>query len=224
MPIPWNVEIAAIFWQRRQFTLLHPGADAATRIASNLQAIANKEEDYQKSLATLQSSSTEDNVTPSFTNAQKSLELWVKTLSWTFCEDCGSLMFQKLLPSFSKNKMCNDHVKCHCKDVTGEYRHMHYGYRKKTFTLRLSCSILSVEDQICNLSSQQDRDVCNAAYNYLHSSPNSSYKKYVEKREILVELGNQPNIFDMYTWAGIECALWPHLYPFTSWFESIQQG
>ena len=116
MPILWNTEIAANYWQRRHFTLLHPGANVATRITNNLQPIANRCDAFQGTLATLQAAAIYEQPQPTFTNTQKSLELWVKTLSWSHCEDCGSLMCEKLLPSFNKNKKCNSSVKCHCKD------------------------------------------------------------------------------------------------------------
>ena len=101
---------------------------------------------------------------------------------------------------------------------------MEKGYWKKSSVLRLTCSSSSVEDKIATLLSDEDRAICTDAYNYLMASPNSSYKQYVDKRDCLVELGKHPNIFHVYAWAGIECALWPHLYHFTSWCESIQEG
>ena len=114
MPIRWNSDIAANYWQSWHFTLLHPGVNATIRIADNIQRIHRRQELYDQSMALVQLTCTDDGITPSFT--QKSLELWVKTLSWSFCEDCGSLMFQKLLPSSNKNKKCNNTVKCHCKE------------------------------------------------------------------------------------------------------------
>ncbi len=101
---------------------------------------------------------------------------------------------------------------------------MQYGYRKKTCTLRLTCSVIPVQDKIANLPSLEDRRICMEAYTYLINSPSSSYKEFLNKRDNLFELRKEPNIFDVYTWAGIECALWPNLYPFTSWSESIQEG
>ena len=39
-------------------------------------------------------------------------------------------------------------------------------------------------------------------------------------REEIVEKEDTLNCFDFSVTAGIECALWPNLYPFTSWCES----
>ena len=40
----------------------------------------------------------------------------------------------------------------------------------------------------------------------------------------MLDQGKEPNIFDIYKWVGIEFAIWPNLYPFTSWCESIHDG
>ena len=255
MPIPWNREIAANYWQRRQFTLLHSGANAVTRIANNLQSIANRRDAYQGTLAALQAAAPREEPQAAFTNTQQSLELWVKTLSWSHCEDCGSVMCEKLLPSFNKSKKSNSSVKCHCKDDkyivpniadippelrclephhvkalrpfdvdTGTYKRMQYGYRKKTCTLRFTCSKASVNAKIAALPSEEDRLICMRALQFLLASPNSSYKKFFDIRNDLVTQGKEPNIFDVYKWVGIECAIWPNIYPFTSWCESIHDG
>ena len=36
--------------------------------------------------------------------------------------------------------------------------------------------------------------------------------------------GERPNLYNLSEMKGIECALWPNLYPFTSWCESVLDG
>ena len=146
-------------------------------------------------------------------------------------------MFEKLLPSFNKNKKCNSTVKCHCKLSkyiiptmdgipfvlrTLELHHVHalqpfhidsgnyckiqYGYRKKTGTIRFICSPLSVHEKVSHLPCEDDKIISHRALAYLLSSPDSSYKRYFDLRDSLVELGRLPYLFDIYKWDGIECA------------------
>ena len=44
------------------------------------------------------------------------------------------------------------------------------------------------------------------------------------KRDQLHAMNIEPNMFDIYTWVGIECARWPNLYPLTHWRESGWHG
>ena len=43
-------------------------------------------------------------------------------------------------------------------------------------------------------------------------------------RENFINAKKEPNVFDLYKWEGIEWALWPNLYPLTSWCDSIDDG
>ena len=74
MPIPWNLEIAANYWQGWQFMLLHPGQNVARRIASNLQSISARRDALERELDTLQASAINDEPQPSFRNTYRSLE------------------------------------------------------------------------------------------------------------------------------------------------------
>ena len=101
---------------------------------------------------------------------------------------------------------------------------MQYGYRMKTCTLWFTFSKSSIESKIAALPAHEDRVICSRALEFLLASPNSSYKHFFDLRDDLIRQGKEPNIFDVYTWVGIECAIWPNLYPFTSWCESIHDG
>ena len=101
---------------------------------------------------------------------------------------------------------------------------MHYGYRKKTAILGLRASPLSVPEKINALSDLEDKHICQAAYDYLTSSLSSFYTQYNEMRGEFIYEHKEPSFFAMYSSQGIECALWPHFYPFTAWCESIHDG
>ena len=106
----------------------------------------------------------------------------------------------------------------------GQYTRMHYGYRKKTAILGLRASPLSVPEKINAISDLEDKHICQAAYDYLTPSLPSFYTKYNEMRGELIYEHKEPSFSAMYSSQGIECALWPHFYPFTAWCESIHDG
>ena len=184
-----------------------------------------------------------------------SLVHWCKTLSWSKCENCNSIIQEKLLPSFIKLQKSETKIDCHCandkyivplleniptalRSLTGvhvqalrpfdidcgHYKCMKYGYRKKTGVLRLSCSKEPVESKIAMLSSAEDRSICTRALHFPLSNSSSSYNKFYAMRNDFLANNTQPNYFDVYKWEGIECVLWPNLYPFTSWCDTIHDG
>ena len=106
----------------------------------------------------------------------------------------------------------------------GQCSRMQCGYRKKTDILRLPVCPMSVPEKIEALSDLEDKRICQAVYDYLMSSLSSSYLKYHAMRAEIIYKHKEPSVFAMYTWEGIECALWPQLYPFTTWCESIHDG
>ena len=61
---------------------------------------------------------------------------------------------------------------------------------------------------------------CQVAYDYLMLSEESSYSHFVHLRESLLARNESLNLFNFTETQGIECALWPNLYPFTNWCES----
>lgn len=52
----------------------------------------------------------------------------------------------------------------------------------------------------------------------------SSFVKYNVMRAELLNEHKEPSVCALYSWQGIECALWPNLYPFTAWCESIHHA
>ena len=106
------------------------------------------------------------------------------------------------------------------KKKCGPFQHRAHGYQCKTEVCKLVTNGQSVLETIRSLSSHSQQERCLAAYNYLITSSDSSYKDFVLLAADLLSQGKDPSIFDMFTWVGIECALWPTLFPFTSWCES----
>ena len=51
-------------------------------------------------------------------------------------------------------------------------------------------------------------------------SPDSAYREYVLIANELRSSNSNPSVFQIFQWVGIECALWPTLYPYTSLCES----
>ena len=54
--------------------------------------------------------------------------------------------------------------------------------------------------------------------------PSSSYSHYIALREQINNNNEQLNCFDFQSTFGIECALWPNIYPFTNRCESTFSG
>ena len=102
----------------------------------------------------------------------------------------------------------------------GPFQHRLHGYRCKTGLCKLVTKKQSVLDTITSLSSHTQQDRCLAAYQYLMTSSESSYKDFIRIAADLTSQNKDPSIFDIFTWVGIECALWPCLFPYTSWCES----
>lgn len=101
---------------------------------------------------------------------------------------------------------------------------MKHGYRLKTGMTKLSISQKSVLEKIHEIGDREHRKLCRIAYEYLMSSATSSYSHFVQLRNDLIESESDLNCFDFSLTIGIECALWPNLYPFTSWCESSISG
>ena len=108
----------------------------------------------------------------------------------------------------------------HC----GDYRKHEHGYRQKNGMCRLSVSLSSVQEKICRLEDRAARKRCRKAYNYLIVSEESSYAKFVNKREQLIGEGKQLNMYNFAEMEGMECCLWPNLHLFTSLCETVLKG
>ena len=65
---------------------------------------------------------------------------------------------------------------------------------------------------------------CWLAYRYLTTSPTSGYNNFIQLREQHINTSKQLNGYDYKDNNSIECALWPHLYPFHEWCETRLLG
>ena len=65
---------------------------------------------------------------------------------------------------------------------------------------------------------------CMLAYRYLTTSPRFRYNYFIQLRDEHVKTDKQLNLYDYRENDGIECALWPHLYPFYEWCETSLSG
>ena len=102
----------------------------------------------------------------------------------------------------------------------GHYEHKAHGYSYKTGLCALVTTPDSVLTTIQALPHHTQQQRCLAAYNFLMQSPDSAYREYVLIAKELQSSNSNPSVFQIFQWFGIECALWPTLYPYTSWCES----
>lgn len=106
----------------------------------------------------------------------------------------------------------------------GRYERRQHGYRVKTDSFRLSASKKSVIEKINAVEDCVRRERLMRCYEFLMSSVTSSYRHFVNVRERVVNDGLPFHFFNFKQTEGIECALWPSLYPFTTWCESVISG
>lgn len=94
------------------------------------------------------------------------------------------------------------------------------GYRQKTDMFRLMWSKQAVHDKIECLSDIVSKEKCLNAYSYLMSNDASTYAKFVQLRECEITKNERFNVYDFNFNTGIECALWPNLYPTLEFCET----
>ena len=170
----------------------------------------------------------------------ENLAFWIKYLSWSYCDDCHILKKQVLPHNYGKRSrtagtkcicktekyiipnsddiplaLCNLTMEdiyvlrpfdVHCGDIARAKN----GYRLKNGHFRLTPSKRSVEEKIASLSEGERKGRIVKAYNTLMGCSLSSYSKFVELRERYVDNGHQFSQSDIFTEAGIECAIWHH--------------
>ena len=105
-----------------------------------------------------------------------------------------------------------------------------HGYPVHTDMIRFWWRPATIPDQIDQLDKPEDRDVARKAYQYLMASEDSSYKQFVTwQRKVLrkhagVLEGEWDRKLQLPRHAleevGLECAVWPHLYPRTNMCET----
>ena len=98
------------------------------------------------------------------------------------------------------------------------------GYRLKKGMIKLVLSPVSVEEKIQSIDDDDARSRCINAYQFLMNSADSQYSYYVSLRNRLFQENKSLNAFNMNETVGLECALWPNMYPRTDWCESAISG
>lgn len=188
-----------------------------------------------------------------FSTKGEALHVWAVNKSWSFCSNCNLLHRQTLLPSFQRSRLSTV-TSCSCSSGryhvpqaveiplclqnltkgeiialrpfslhTGNYKVHQHGYRQKDGFCRVTWCEQSVDDKISELE-PSSRLKCMLAYRYLTTSPISRYNHFILLREQHINSGKQLNMYDYSENNGIECALWPHLYPFHEWCETRLTG
>eukprot|EP00435_Cladocopium_sp_Y103_P025548 s4273_g6.t1 len=105
-----------------------------------------------------------------------------------------------------------------------------HGNRVKTDMIRFWWRHIPVTEQFRQLEKEEDRAAALAAYQFLMSSSESSYKKFVDMHNKFLRR-NRDNLDDPWDRKlqlprraleeeGLECAAWPHLYPRTAMCET----
>ena len=56
------------------------------------------------------------------------------------------------------------------------------------------------------------------------NTPTSSYKAFTDKHNKALETNEKINLYDYSSIKGIECCLWPQLYPYMDWCEMTLEG
>jgi len=189
-----------------------------------------------------------------FKNETTALQFWIEHSSWTYCQKCKQLLPQKLFPRFMNTPVVKAVKTCTCKAKRyivpryknipkelrkltlkqivalrpltihcGDYEKNAKGYRKKGSMFRVSWSTESVPEKIAALP-ENDQPKCQTAYDWLMSNADSTYRTYVIERERAISCNQKFNFYDYNQRKGIECALWPSLYPYSDWCDSTLDG
>lgn len=171
------------------------------------------------------------------------IKFWIEHLSWSYCNNCKLLRTERMLPNYSKRQKLRFSRGCLCKnglylnptiemfpellrnltlhDVIalrpldihlGDYVRKKNGYRQKNGMFHLTWSKKTIEEKISEIADTSSRTKCSLIFQYLMASEHSSYKHFVELR-----CKSMPqkhfNVYDFTMNTGVECCLWPHLYP-----------
>ena len=107
---------------------------------------------------------------------------------------------------------------------TGAYERQQSGYRVKKGMFRVSIDPNSVANKIEALDNEEAKTRCTTAFAFLMNNERSSYKHFLDLRNQLLLEDKPFNAYNMAQTEGIECALWPSIYPFTNWRESTISG
>jgi hypothetical protein len=106
-----------------------------------------------------------------------------------------------------------------------EYDRRQWGYRGRKGTLKLSWKDTDFRGRLA-LASAAEQQVIKEAYEYLMCSSTSTYKDWVKQHENWLHQGIGSRRLPLQTLAavGVECAIWPDLYPFLTWCPSANRA
>ena len=249
----WDEAKSTAFWAERVFQTIVRDDKIAdhienrkTQVESRKQLHALHKRQFQDKFENFLSSDQSRKL-PGPVIAQN-LRFWIEHLSWTYCNRCKLLKMQRLLPNYFKRPEIKFSSDCTCiKNVyvnptedkipdvlkglaqneiivlqpftvhIDDYVKKPKSYRQKNNLFRLTWSRKSVLEKINDLCCLQSRNRCTKVYDFLMQNELSSYKSFVQLRETAVADSNRFNV-------GIECALWPNLYPMLDFCETSLSG
>lgn len=255
----WSEDRARRFWEnRRAYSIVRDDTllQKQARYQQEQQSRARQQhQEEQQFFSTIANPIPLSNSDIEVQRISDNIAFWIHNSSWTYCDYCNELYFEKLRHHFLKRPITKPAKTCQCHNTRyviprraqipqqlvgltaqeiaclrpfdihcGDYARRQHGYREKTGFFRLSPSAASVEQKIMQLADAQRRQKCLDAYNYLMASAESSYSYFVHQRHIVITNNQHFNVYDLLATRGIECALWPHLYPFTEWCDSMITG
>ena len=96
------------------------------------------------------------------------------------------------------------------------------GHRIKNGAFELIIRQDTVEERIAQIQSCLRKQRLSEAYDFLIKSQKSAYSHFLKHQN--ADGGNHIKFWVVYKMTGIECALWPVLYPYLSWCESFLSG
>ena len=97
------------------------------------------------------------------------------------------------------------------------------GHRIKKGAFELRYREDTVSDRINAVTDDARRTRLRSAYDFLKGNRQSHYKRYLSIQSVQ-PAESKIKFWDVYHMPGIECALWPSLYPFSTWCETLLEG
>ena len=246
----WTKEAARDYWNARKNFVIMQYPNAERRWEKSLQEMRQRKlqrKEARKMFFEENNLSDSNNCTNAAKQMSNNLAFWIINSSWLYCNNCKMLNKEKLFPKFRQRQPTTCTKRCQCStnrypvprklavpevltNLTtednfvlrpidlhiGDYKRMEHGYRRKNGITRVNWSKLSVEEKIANLDNDDAKQRCTLAFRHLMTDESSFYKKFVTMRERCL----QEDKYSFRDTEGIECCLWPSLYPLTDWCES----
>ena len=108
----------------------------------------------------------------------------------------------------------------HC----GDYERRFNGYRQRTGAFCVNWSDQPVHQKIASVDDPRRQAKLSAAFDFLVQKADCSYAKF---NSMHLRGYRHPYLYEIYSsrdFVGVECALWPSLYPTTAMCESVLEG